>query len=409
MNWLPTRDAALARLEDFLPWAGRDYAATRNFDRGPERRSTVSGLSPYLRHRVLTEREVLSRVLSRHSPVTAAKFIEEVFWRTYWKGWLEHRPSVWKRYQTELLSAIEALSRDDDIALRYAAATAGETGLDLFDQWSRELVTTGYLHNHTRMWFASIWIFTLKLPWTLGADFFLRHLLDGDPASNTLSWRWVAGLQTQGKIYLARPDNIARHYQVPFAMPEGLTTEADPLSEAPLPPAQPPTLPASVTALGRVGLLLTEEDLSLDSLPDAIAVKGMALPRRLSPLPISRAVVDFTSGVVEDAVRRAAGRFNLDRSDIAHGDDAGREIVRWARRLDLDAVVTAYAPVSPTASALVALEGALNDEGISLLRRCTDYDRCCWPDTTRGYFQLKKRIPALLETLAIRRPEQQAS
>jgi deoxyribodipyrimidine photo-lyase len=60
--------------------------------------------------------------------------------------------------------------------------------------------------------------------------------------------------------------------------------------------------------------------------------------------------------------------------------------------------------VGPTASALDALEGALNDEGISLLRRCTDYDRCCWPDTTRGYFQLKKRIPALLDTLAIRRP-----
>jgi deoxyribodipyrimidine photo-lyase len=65
----------------------------------------------------------------------------------------------------------------------------------------QELVETGYLHNHARMWFASIWIFTLRLPWELGADFFLRHLLDGDAASNTLSWRWVAGLHTKGKHY----------------------------------------------------------------------------------------------------------------------------------------------------------------------------------------------------------------
>jgi hypothetical protein len=60
------------------------------------------------------------------------------------------------------------------------------------------------------MWFASIWIFTLGLPWQLGAQFFLEHLYDGDAASNTLSWKWVAGLQTKGKHYIARPDNIQK-------------------------------------------------------------------------------------------------------------------------------------------------------------------------------------------------------
>ena len=59
------------------------------------------------------------------------------------------------------------------------------------------------------MWFASIWIHTLNLPWQLGADFF-KNLLDGDPASNTLSWRWVAGLHTQGKCYLATENNIKK-------------------------------------------------------------------------------------------------------------------------------------------------------------------------------------------------------
>jgi deoxyribodipyrimidine photo-lyase len=60
------------------------------------------------------------------------------------------------------------------------------------------------------MWFASIWIFTLGLPWRIGADFFYRHLLDGDAASNTLSWRWVAGLHTRGKAYAAESWNIEK-------------------------------------------------------------------------------------------------------------------------------------------------------------------------------------------------------
>ena len=106
---------------------------------------------------------------------------------------------------------------------RGAGGGGGATGIDCFDAWARELVATGYLHNHARMWFASIWIFTLRLPWELGADFFLRHLIDGDPASNTLSWRWVAGLQTAGKTYLATAENIARFTGGRFA-PQGLAT-----------------------------------------------------------------------------------------------------------------------------------------------------------------------------------------
>ena len=64
------------------------------------------------------------------------------------------------------------------------------------------------------MWFASIWIHTLELQWELGADFFLKHLLDGDPASNTLSWRWVAGIHTKGKNYIARKSNIEKYSNI---------------------------------------------------------------------------------------------------------------------------------------------------------------------------------------------------
>ena len=83
-----------------------------------------------------------------------------------------------------------------------------KTGIKCFDHWTEELVETGYLHNHARMWYASIWVFTLRKSWASGANLFRDHLIDWCPASNTLGWRWVAGLQTRGKIYVAKADNI---------------------------------------------------------------------------------------------------------------------------------------------------------------------------------------------------------
>ncbi len=207
----PDRAAGLAQLERFATKAGRDYASRRNFDLGPENRGNVSTLSPFVRHRLVLEQEILQSTLALHTPSQAAKFVEEVFWRAYFKGWLEHRPSVWSDYRVSIRRLIDDLDSDADLHARYESAIAGNTGIDCFDAWARELVQTGYLHNHARMWFASIWVFTLQLPWQLGADFFYRHLLDGDPASNTLSWRWVCGLHTRGKTYLARVSNIASY------------------------------------------------------------------------------------------------------------------------------------------------------------------------------------------------------
>ena len=160
----------------------------------------------------------------------AEKFVQEVFWRTYWKGWLEQNPEVWRRYRRE----VDELADRRPAPPGYEDALAGRTGIEAMDAWARELIDTGYLHNHTRMWFASIWIFTLELPWQLGADFFYRHLLDGDAASNTLSWRWVAGLQTRGKTYLATASNIARYTDGRFS-PTGPRHERPGLDEEPLP------------------------------------------------------------------------------------------------------------------------------------------------------------------------------
>jgi hypothetical protein len=206
MNFEPSRAKALDRLESFVENNLTEYSKLRNFDFGPDKRSNVSCLSPYVTHGIVNEQEIIKKSLGKFSFSKNEKFIQEVLWRTYWKGWLELRPNVWSDYLTELIKIKENLKNNQN----YKNAIEGKTKIDCFNQWVIELKENNYLHNHTRMWFASIWIFTLELPWQLGAEFFMQHLYDGDAASNTLGWRWVAGVQTQGKHYLASEWNIKK-------------------------------------------------------------------------------------------------------------------------------------------------------------------------------------------------------
>ncbi|WP_340422285.1 FAD-binding domain-containing protein [Yoonia sp. GPGPB17] len=302
----PTYTAALGRLAAFVPQASRDYASKRNYDD----LTHVSALSPYIRHRIITEEDVLQATLARHRPQAAGKFIQEVYWRTYWKGWLEMRPAVWAMYRSDLQAALNQVQTESGLRREWEAACKGETGIDCFDHWARQLVETGYLHNHARMWFASIWIFTLRLPWTLGADFFMRHLLDGDPASNTLSWRWVGGLQTISKTYLAQPDNIANYTNGRFH-PTGLATFAAPLDGVPHPGRQALPLSNRPNPSLRTGLLITEEDLSPSWLLDQIEPSACAIVQTTqdrSPLAVSDHVVDFVKGALSDCTTRFAER-----------------------------------------------------------------------------------------------------
>ena len=206
MNFEASRAKAIERLNDFVENGLSEYSRSRNFDFGPEKRNNVSCLSPYITHGILNEIEIIKKSLSRFSFSKNEKFIQEVLWRTYWKGWMELRPDVWNDYLINLKSIKKKYTKDTD----YLKAIEGETNIECYNEWVKELKTFNYLHNHTRMWFASIWIFTLNLPWQLGAEFFLKHLYDGDAASNTLGWRWVAGIQTQGKHYLASEWNIKK-------------------------------------------------------------------------------------------------------------------------------------------------------------------------------------------------------
>jgi hypothetical protein len=392
----PTRAAALDALDEFVPRAGRAYARDRNTDSGPGRRS-VSGLSPYIRHRLVTEREVVEAVLAHHRLTDAEKFVQEVYWRTYWKGWLEQNPDVWARYRRDVARLVSGAETPG-----YAAAAAGRTGIAAMDAWVAELVSTGYLHNHTRMWFASIWIFTLGLPWQLGADLFLRHLLDGDPASNTLSWRWVAGLQTAGKTYLATTENIARYTEGRFA-PTGLATVAPALSEDPLPPRR--AIPAADPPVRgeRVGLLLHGDDLDAASVaaehpwlatPRLAGIAVAADARERSPLPVSPLVRDFETGAVADAAMRA--RDALERPAVILADASAGTVIEWAARENLDAVVAPVAPVGPTRERLDTLAGALASDGVAFSTVRRRWDELAWPLASRGFFPFRERIPELL-------------
>ena len=206
MKFEASRAKAVDKLNDFVENNLSEYSKLRNFDFGPDDRSNISCLSPYITHGVINELEVIDKSLKKFSFAKNEKFIQEVLWRVYWKGWLELRPNVWSDYLVELNNLRNEFKSNQN----YLNAIEGKTNIECFNQWVKELKENNYLHNHTRMWFASIWIFTLELPWQLGAEFFMQHLYDGDAASNTLGWRWVAGVQTQGKHYLASEWNIKK-------------------------------------------------------------------------------------------------------------------------------------------------------------------------------------------------------
>lgn len=354
----------------------------------------VSALSPYLRCRLITEEEVLQSVLARHSAQAAEKFVQEVFWRTYWKGWLELRPTVWDEYQLGLNRRMDDVQTQAGLRDRWEAACLGQTGIDCFDAWAQELITTGYLHNHVRMWFASIWIFTLELPWELGADFFLRHLLDGDPASNTLSWRWVAGLQTLGKTYLARADNIAKYTEGQFDPTGQLASVARPLEASAVPAPRALSPLETPDAALRTGFLLHADDLSpgyiLDHLTPAAAAR-LEVENGFSPLMPTPHVGAFRATATQDVVSRWSGTLGTQPPTVRHTDD----IIQWAKNHDLRQIVAAYAPVGPIADALRHLRQHPSAPPVVLLRRT--YDDAAWPSATKGFFAFRKQIPALLK------------
>jgi deoxyribodipyrimidine photo-lyase len=386
----------LVRLEAFLPDAGR-YAAERNYVRPGH--DNVSRISPWVQKRLLLESEIVAAARAQWSFPAVEKFVQEVYWRTYWKGWLEQRPEAWSRWVEAVPKLRDSLSAEQRSTLE--AAFAGRTGIAGFDAWAQELVATGYLHNHARMWFASIWIFTLRLPWELGAAFFYEHLLDGDVASNTLSWRWVAGLQTPGKTYVARADNIA-HYTDSRHAPQTsqLASTAFPITEPALPKVAAWTEDPlwSNTAEDRAGLWVHPEDLAVEGgelSADKFVVINASWPKTMAAKAgWSEAVANWTKSALHDGAGRAGAHFGADVA-TERVDDLAATLFEWARKHQLTRVV-AYRPfVGPWLIEAQAVESALAQAGIAVTWRRRAWDAEHFPHATRGYFPFWETVKAV--------------
>jgi deoxyribodipyrimidine photo-lyase len=388
MRFPVTRDSALARLEAFLPLSGPVYAAQRNHHYGgPEGEATTSLLSPAIRHRLLSEAEVAAAVVAVHGIERSEMFVQEVCWRSYWVGWLRQRPEIWTRWRADV-TRLEAVFANDK---RYQQAVAGQTGIDCFDAWVSELKDNGWLHNHVRMNFASIWCYTLRLPWQLGAAFFYYHLLDACPASNTLSWRWIAGLHTKGKAYLARADLIRNLSGGRFQVEAPLAQEATPWPPDNIPSPIAPNRPAEADVNASTGLLVTTEDLSFETLTlpvKPVALAGMRVIDAESPL--KRGTTDT---MLDDGLARASAHFNID--PVWLGDVAA--VRDWAARHRLQQIVTADVPIGPVKDQLDDLTPALAADGVQLIRLRRAWDEYSWPHANKGFFQFKSSaIPGLL-------------
>lgn len=191
------REAALSSLAKINP---DKYGHDRNFLDG-----SVSRLSPYLRHGVISLAEVRRKALAagRHSE----KFISELSWRDYWQRiYAQIGNGIWldrEEYKT-------GLNADDYHTDLPTDITDGSTAFACMDSFVSELKSTGYLHNHARMWLAAFIVHFRRVRWQAGARWFLEHLLDGDPASNNLSWQWVAGTFSD-KPYFFNRANLERY------------------------------------------------------------------------------------------------------------------------------------------------------------------------------------------------------
>ena len=201
----PTLEAAQARLAAVNPDA---YARTRNALNG-----AVTRLSPYLTHGVLSLREVYESVNARHPLDAKHKFVFELGWRAYWHH-------VWNHLGEGIHQSIHTGLLDDEAyqAEMPADVLEARTGIPAIDLAVRELYETGYLHNHARMWLASYVVHLRKVHWHAGAQWMLGHLLDGDLASNHLSWQWVAGTGSS-KPYLFNADNVAKYASAQWHSP----------------------------------------------------------------------------------------------------------------------------------------------------------------------------------------------
>ena len=377
MEFEASRAKAVEKLNHYVENNLFEYSKLRNFDFGPDNRTNISCLSPYITHGIINELEVIEKSLKKFSFTKNEKFIQEVLWRTYWKGWLELRPNVWSDYLIEL-NKLRNEFKDNQ---NYINAIEGKTNLECFNQWINELKENNYLHNHARMWFASIWIFTLELPWQLGAELFMKHLYDGDPASNTLGWRWVAGIQTQGKHYLASEWNIKKFTNNRFQNIK--------LNENAVPKVSEKTYPLAKQEFNnpqnieKKNLLIFENNLSFEITDfkenkfEKIYIVSNKNENR--SIKLSEKVVKFKSLLIKDQEQRLKDQ-SIDC-----------EVVDISEVKNIENYYGLYPTVGENLDYLNS-----NNLKIEFLYR--NLDQLAWQYCNKGFFNFKNYIPKIIST-----------
>ena len=373
MKFHTTREKALESLETFINEDIVNYSLKRNYDFGPTDRKNVSCLSPYISHRLIDEYEISKKVLSKHSYQKVEKYIQEIYWRIYWKGWLELRPEVW----TDFIEDLNTIEEGEN----YHLAINGETKIECFNDWVEEIKEYNYLHNHTRMWFASIWIFTLGLPWQKGAEFFMKYLLDGDAASNTLSWRWVGGLQTKGKHYLSQSWNIGKFLKKQYKNIE-LRENVLPLIDN----REYKTSPIEIQKNNNRNeyLIVFENDLSVENLKikNYKKILFVLLDNKYRSLKLDSKVLNYKKNIMKDKLNKIENQFELVNENNIE------ELLENLKNFDV---------IYPSIGENMSFLKKMDKEKKLILNFITrDEDIFCWNFSDKGYFNFKSNIPKIL-------------
>lgn len=395
-----SRAAAWARWQEFIPQVTHYGQARNHVAPGHEK---VSHLSPALRARLITEEELIAEVRKIATFPRVEKFVQEILWRGYWKAWLEERPHVWSAYRRRVEKKRNRL--DAATQARMAAVQRGESGVAVMDRFARELTETGYLHNHARMWWASFWVHVERLPWELGADFFYQHLLDADPASNTLSWRWVAGLQTKGKAYLVRRTNLEKYVAKVWLDVPGLERLDDDRVQTCVPveddistDAVPPVVSDVLPPGADWGLWLHGEDVSPESAPwpdhAPRSIRAFLAEDLASAYQISALRRNYMQEALRDGLHRAAAHWP--NAEVAlEPEKTGalpQTMAAWVKEKKFSAVVMMRPFVGPLWEQLPALRQAVHAAGAKLVFITRPWDERLRPHARGGYFAFWEKM-----------------
>ncbi|MDC0903474.1 FAD-binding domain-containing protein [Pelagibacteraceae bacterium] len=373
MNFKTSRAEALEILENYVDQDISNYTAQRNFDFGPQNRKNISCFSPYITHRLISEYEVAKKVLSKYPYQKVEKFIQEIFWRVYWKGWLELRPMVW----TDFVEDLKNIENSNE----YEKAINGETNIDCFNDWIKELKENNYLHNHTRMWFASIWIFTFNLPWQKGAEFFLKELYDGDAASNTLSWRWVAGIQTKGKNYIAQNWNINKFTNNKY---KDLKLNENPQPITDQREYKISTINTGINESISNKLVFFENELhfKIFNIDNYKKVYCILLSNQERQVKLGNKVLGYKKNLIKNQIQNSGLKIEF--------IDGNKFIELSKNEKDYDVV---YPSVGENMS---FLKRTVKKNNLMINYLIREEDKYCWQFSNKGYFNFKSNIPKIL-------------